>query len=98
MQMCNVCCEDYSVKDEFVCPKESCGFKCCKNCLKHYIITNSNDNIECLCMNCKSSFSAFQTFDRVWMTEKYIPYIKEKLYNKKKKDILEIKIKFQKKS
>lgn len=53
LDTCNICC--YNMVDKpIVCPKPSCGFSCCRTCVKKYLL--GKENINPMCMSCNSEW------------------------------------------
>lgn len=54
--VCNICCESYNSasRAQVTCRYSDCNFDACKNCVRKYLLTTSEDPH---CMNCKKMWS-----------------------------------------
>lgn len=66
---CFVCCEPYnrSARSKIVCNFDDCGYECCKNCIRAYLLTTRNDPH---CMKCKRAYT--QNFMVTYLNRSFI--------------------------
>ncbi len=83
--LCNICCEPYnkSTRQEISCMFKDCDFKCCKTCIRTYLLSTNDPK----CMKCNKIWNLnflVMNLNRTFVTNDYC------LHNKK--NILELEI------
>ena len=83
--LCNICCEPYnkSTRQEIICMFKDCDFKCCKTCIRTYLLSTNEPK----CMKCNKIWNLnflVMNINRSFVTSDYL------LHNKK--NILEREI------
>ena len=81
---CPICAQNMnkSTRSCVECP--SCEYKCCKECIKTYVIGSNSDPI---CMNCSKPFSKtflYEVMPRKWMTREYKQHRANVLFEREK--------------
>ncbi len=82
---CNICCEPYnkSTRKEISCMFKDCDFKCCKTCIRTYLLSTNNPK----CMKCNKIWNLnflVMNINRSFITSDY--------YSHNKKNLLEREI------
>lgn len=78
--LCNICCEPYnkSTRQEISCMFKECDFKCCKTCIRTYLLSNSEPK----CMKCDKIWNLnflVMNLNRSFVTNDYSSHNKQNL-------------------
>ena len=73
MTQCPICCETFTAQNRanIVCNNLDCGYSACKQCIRQYLLTTTNDPH---CMMCKKAWDCrfvIEHLNKNWYNKEY---------------------------